>query len=545
MGKKPYYKKQNKNTKGSQSKRSNKNNSKYEDDQATKTKGISPFADYGEQNDPLWYMGQRALVEPAARITTFQQAGRPFTFNSSPSIPTTSYEFNIPMVMAVLWQPTPGISLDATSGISIASSMMYQFIRSKLNYLTSYAPADLGMALMAFDSILIMYHEIVRGFGVINNYDGMNLAWPRAILDACGFDFEDLYTNQAVYRMQFNNLIAKAQSLFMPVETYFNKRHNWLAEHIWTDSNTSKAQLYLYRCTNYYQWDETTSEQGTMCKSIGAPTATATMADWLNMFDGMVEALRSSDSYAKIMADMRKAYDNRDAWVLPFLDENYSIKPEVNDTVLEQLQNSTFWPIKVNNDDITQSVDNNAIICNPTVSILTSSVAASEQANFTRRVIDLMVGDQIINFSHDNPSAEDIVENTRNISTFKRSNDGVAFGDLGTDIMLGCNVFYATTSNTDGSVSWTPHLASYSAIEYVNVDGQAASIWAAFDWAPRLLIINNGTNNSGLSGYMLDFNYWTLIPQTSLQNLNRAINLSVWNVPEDVAPNFDGKYSWK
>nr|AVX53615.1 putative capsid [Marmot picobirnavirus] len=517
-------------------------------------KPMSMFSAYKQQNDPLYYMGVSELVEPAASIPTFQQAGRAFALSPESTSPndlthTYLYKYTVPSIMQLKWIPSPGISRDSTSGMSIAASMLYQFIRGKLNYLTSYAPADLAVAMMCYDSLLIMYHEIVRIFGCVNYYSGYNLALPKALTMAAGLDefgFKDLYQNLANYRLEFNQLVAKMKTIYMPITTTFNEKHMWCAENVWTDSNTHKAQIYIYKVSGVYLWNEMTSDQGSMAEFMSLSDTTS-MGGYLTIFDGMIEAMRNSDSLAKIMADLRKAYDNAEGWKPAYLDEDYCIEIGTNDTVCAQIQNSTIYPFTYTDLNITQSVDKNIVLYDPTINL--PNQAPYVNGDVREVITQLALGKQLVNFPMDNPNSKDIVEFTRNIHTFERfepdSADAfpIRFAATSTDYLTTANVFIvdADTVMTTGLHNMF-YLINGNTIANMNLT--AFNVFSAFDWCPRVILINNAAagKTTAVSGIAWDFNNFVLVPAENLAKLNEAITLSVWNVPADGAPASSGRW---
>lgn len=505
---------------------------------------------YGKENDPSWYNKLNTLVKDVANVPFTTQLGTAANFNNSYYSNT-----DFPAVCALYTQPIPGIARSATDGVNLAATGVYQFMRSKLSTVASYAAADVMMYILAIDSILYTYVHIARLFGLVNLYSSLNLNFPNTLFRACGFDTEsinDFKNHINDYRSQFNTLIYKASALYLPTDFTITARHTWLFGNVFSDHEDVKGQMYLHVPIAAWRLNETYSQEGTALemvqigRSVGTSTGyTATMPGLLTIFDSMVEAIRNSDSMNKIAADMKRAFEGRTQWSFNWIDEKFMISPTKSTEVMSQIENTTIlpnapiWYFNSNADadfkrswHITQSVDKNTVVFDPII-VNDKTVPSASQVG------DLFMANRLVNAHWNDPTNDDVLIMTRNMN-FINGPESPFAGTLtsaGSDIVCGCVLFY----NKDNPIHSSESDLAALRVEFINsFAGDLASAWSAFDWAP---IVYNGFPlptpdpneipwQSGSISPICELDNYTFMSSDLVDKINNMAIMSMWNIPQ-------------
>lgn len=495
------------------------------DDERDKSTEVASYV--GKTNDPSWYFKVRQLVEEASKIPFSNQLGRKMSWSDNKIGNTPTKDPNaITGIMGLDMVLTPGIATMSNDGVNIAAANTFQYIRKNIATTASYAAADVMMYILGIDSIYAMYSYITRLFGIVNAWSSSNLYMPDALIVA-GYKFDDsavstLRRNCLQYMNRFNQLVYKASTLYLPVDFSITSRHSWLCSNYFWDANNTKAQMYIHHLQSIHVLDEVGSTEGTQLKAeITANTAEAL----LNQFNSMIEKYRNSDSMLKIAADMRRAYENKTSWSLAYVDENYICMPMIDDTVLSQIQNMNVWfDSNPEHFNITQSVDNNIILFQPTLDI-PDNPTVKINAN-------IMCGDHILNTYKQNPTAEEIVELTRGVFTGSVNSDltKVSMSSCGADFCVGINMFYRIA---DGTLEYV----TLDEGNYIPTVGSAVTVarrlscYSMFDWAPLMYLVDSITATGHMYLYG-DLSNYTNVGANVIENLNNVVICSMWDVPE-------------
>lgn len=505
---------------------------------------------YGKENDPSWYNKLNTLVTDVANVPFTTQLGTAAQFNNDYF---TASDF--PAVCALYTQPIPGIARSSTDGVNLAATGVYQFMRSKLSTVASYAAADVMMYILAIDSILYTYVHIARLFGLVNLYSSLNLNFPNTLFRACGFEKEaidDFKNHINDYRSQFNTLIYKASALYLPTDFSITARHSWLFGNIFSDHKDIKGQMYLHVPIAAWRLNEQYSDQGTALemvqigRSVGTSTGyTATMAGLLTTFDSMVEAIRNSDSMNKIAADMKRAFEGRTQWSFNWIDESFMVVPTQSTEVMTQIENTTIlpnapiWYFNSNADEafkkswhITQSVDKNTVVFDP-IMLNDKTVPSINQTG------NLFMANRLANMHWNNPTNDDVLVMTRN-TNFIYGPESPFAGTLtsaGSDLVCGCVLFY----NKDNPIHSSASDLAAQRVEFINsFAGDLASAWSTFDWAP---IVYNAFPlptpdpdeipwQKGSVSPICELDNYTFIDYNLVDKINNMVIMSMWNIPQ-------------
>lgn len=554
MGKKPYNKRDFDETKTKEFEEKNYSNGKGKgkrpkgrrDQREGSVGGMYVNKAAGRENDASWYNQIPTLVDNAANISWFNQLGAQPDLNTQLGPRYVEGEDNLvvgllgfnslPGIMAFDTVLTPGTTSSAKDPMNIASINLYEYVRKALNKPNpDYEAQDLTIMNYCIMTIYAHYANILRAFGITGNWDMENLYTPLSLMRmAYGWkkdDYDEFISNRANYLSRFNQLIYKASFLFLPTSFKLMDRYAWLFSNIFRDHHRAKGQYYIHSMYGSYYWDESDPSVGSKAKyfSVGetgdAGGRRQTMKNMLDTFDDLIERLRNSSSVRIMQSDMRKAFEDKQAWSLAYADDMYTVPIVDSDEVLMQIENLTYlnkWDA-YRDKDIVQNVEENGLIYAP--------------YNPDDASVELYkVVNPAINIHMDNASKDDIMVATRQkLGGVIRSDNHVA-PFLPSDFVVKGRVLYAPADTNE-----TPQVSYVN--EIINADGPSfddiryLGLGQSFDWAPGTILASTGFEPGVgpevvIEGFTTEWDNYTVIGTDVLNRLHTVALLSMWHIGE-------------
>lgn len=477
---------------------------------------------FGNRNDPIWYNRDKQLISDVAKISFNTQLGRKLDFG----FPSLVSDDSVAGIIGLGMVPIPGIAKDATDGVNMAASNLFQYMRSQLSTVADYQAADMIAYILAVSNVYGMYSHLTRAFGIANTASATNLYYPRGLFKALypTVDFDDFTQHFSDYRAQFNYLITQLGSLILPVDFTIVNRIVWLFANVWKDADSDKGQLYGHYPYYLYKFDETSSTEGSMLKHFtpGREGTLYGIPAMLKQLDEMIKAIRSSDSCLDIMADLKRAFKDRPVWSAAYVPENYTVLPTMSYDVLMQIENTTILPHpnaaaeQQSTWDMTQNVSKNILLFNPQWKSSTS----------TDTIYKAYGRKPILNFHIKDPSSDDVIEATRNVNVMVAGSAEGIYELLatGADICVSGSLVYKTNEGTENEEFTILDFNTFAGANTV----QTLGLLSAFDWAP--IIFSRATNAAPFSMFG-DIENYVNIDTTLLNNMNRNVMTSMWSVP--------------
>lgn len=311
-----------------------------------------------QDNDPSWYAATPALLKDVSTIPFANATGYPFanaTLRDSNRNEGVGFigtnSMAVPGIMTLLFTPTIGNAQSATDAINIAGYSLFSYMRSNNSRTGEYEMPDLMMMLLASDSAYTLYSYLVRAYGIMSYYSVWDKYTPKALLTAMGIDYDDLVMNLADFRAMINTYAYKLASICVPKDITYITRHIWMAENIYKDAETTKAQYYMYVPDKFFQYSETgtTGSQLDLVQFYGSKRSTVTnktglltVADLQAWTERLINPLIGSEDINYMSADILNAFGTGGIFrVLPIAD-NYTVTPVYNKEVLSQFENATI-----------------------------------------------------------------------------------------------------------------------------------------------------------------------------------------------------------
>lgn len=482
-----------------------------------------------------WYQRYKEFADDATRIPTSVPLG--VEFNPFRTLAAINNSVTIPGVMRLGFTPTAGYSTDMRSPLNKSSINFFTYQRSIQKASWDYDHQDVTMMLYSMDSAYMFHMLMRRAYGVIRNFTPMNLYYPKALVAAMGFDYEDLVSNLADFREYINSFGLALGQYVMPEGLMLTDRHTWMCEGVYLDSNTDRAQTYLFVPDAFWQYDNTvqTGSQLTLKPWVNLTTDISTSGTLIyhtfeevkKFGDELINAVSGDQDFAFISGDFYNLFGH--GRQVPHTPDLYTVIPVYDQTVATQIENATIVGYTLPDNVISQnpSVNAGAIICE--LGILPNQ---SEVDNADKKVT--------LNFHTDSPSPDMVMEATRLVAESTVSGTGadlkVTITDCATEVI---NQIKILSYNASGNFTITG--ASSSVLNVTAGDSsqriQFIADMTQFDWAPMLWIAY--TNGQGIHyqlGAIADIDNVTTLPDNQLSYMHQAALYSLFDIPSKRMP---------
>nr|AVX53814.1 putative capsid [Marmot picobirnavirus] len=392
------------------------------------TSNTQQLSSKGRNNDPNWYFTNKEIAAQVAQISFSGFLGVKGSFDI-PSAriewDSTNKEFdkfeataetNVATIMGISLSPSPGYLANPVDGTNLAALKNFTNLSAINAKTTNYAPQDIQLLILAMGEVVSVLEHMRRAFGVAFTYNQRNRSMPKALLRTMNVEPDDFLSNIPSYRMRFNSLITLVNTIPFPGNIAYIFKCADLYQHVYTDSESSEAQLYVMIPKFTWLFTEEYDDQGaglTTTQLWGG--STWKMSNWLNTAELMVENLLNSATFNYIYSDILN-FAGKTGTKLLYLDyllEGYSVLPEYNQNFLLQVHNATVigrplqdtansYGTRLN--DVSSDVTRNCLKYMP--NMFSGIAIQSSIPTVVRPTV-------LIDCLNDHPSVEDIIELTR------------------------------------------------------------------------------------------------------------------------------------
>ena len=483
---------------------------------------------FTSRSNPVTYYTKFAtFAQDAANLPFSHPVGAPIPLDFETAVGKFTAPYYTPGVMRLAFMPTVGVSKDFTSPINRSSIRFYTYMRSNQKASASYDHQDITMMMTAMDSCY-MYHAMCRRlYGIVRDFTPVNLYYAKALVGACGGIFSDLIDNLQDFRAWINQFAYNLGQYAIPKGMTFFERHQWMCEGLYVDSQTEKAQTYVFVPDGFWKYDNTvaTGSQCTYVPFLERGTATAkqyTVKALMEFGDSLLNAISNESDFAMISGDIYNFYGG-DVNQLPYVDENYQVLPKYDETVLSQIENATI---------LGQVVQNGQVI--------SQNPAVNQGAIIFTPVLDPAVyrNPSMLNMHKDHPTPDDVIEATRLLAVMGADGE---ISTCGTEIVVEAKVLLVNPQN--GNFRFNPivtnvkHVNADQSTTYTDMLGVLMDVlqMAQFQHAPQYMVTYSKTPEGGATRYDIVGTSWDTdnvqtIPTDYLSNINIACLLSQFEV---------------
>lgn len=453
-------------------------------------------------------------------------------------------------VYALRFYPTIGYSADMNSPINRSAVRFYTYLRDVQKAAAKYDSADVMMYLMAMDSCYMFWAHMRRIYGVSQLFTPVNKYYPQKLLALLGVD-ASITNNLAEFRQYINRFALSLGSYTVPAGFDITDRHMWMCEGMYLDSNTTRAQTYLFVPEGFWEYDNTvtTGSQLNFIDWAGTNSKPTyhTLQQIMEIGDRLISAIRNDQDTGNISGDLYSAAAKSGNFKLRAVAETpelFSVIPVYDEVVLSQIENATIcgkffegWsPVITQN----PSVNNGAILFQPQF----------ELSNYVLSSIDTYYGNPnfarvgtFVNMHVDSPSPEAVIEATRfTVSSTRllkmvkaQGTTGLQPDIFGADIISRVSIGQFA-NNTQMSIlnASTNALVTTQTISTMTSRLQLCAINTQFDWSPMLYIgeIDAEDGSFKQTYFGCDVDNITPITPNQLGMMHEASMLSLFDIPQ-------------
>lgn len=499
------------------------------------------FKKTGKCNDIRWYASNPELLKSAASLPFSTTAGMPLPFTNDTTVPG---------VLTVRYIPSLGMNSRINSGslatnanqsaVNQAAKNIYSFVVHANSRNQSYDAPDLMLNIMAGAQVFAYIALGIRAYGTMRKFHQQNNYTPQALINAMGFDYDDLSANLANMWFDLNELIARASQIWIPNDLPFIERWFWLNTNIYRDGDSVKSQYYMFIPKQIYMLSETGSTTGTSLIPVSWDVdGGRTWEGYMTLANNMLNALLDSQDRGIMYGDILKAYGPEKLYRIQEITSDYMVEPVYDQEVLTQIENSNSFSRLAG--AITQS-DTGVIYQN-----FSTTGTTGDPVTPTIGMSNYPIQPQILNFhTPEAPTPEMIMISTRlkSCGGFVTMSSGVVSAvapvATGTEYVFDYEIWFynagqLTNEHITSDYWFNPTTGSGSHI-------RAMAHWAAFDWAPWLYSISGTTLSSytAVGSYgkgvapayaVGDFDQYTTIDFDELIKMHATAQYSEFGVP--------------
>nr|QXV86464.1 capsid protein [Rat picobirnavirus] len=461
----------------------------------------------------------------------------------------TETDYTVPGLMTIAFYPTVGVSHDYTSPMNRSSIRFYTYMRSIQKASAAYDHQDITMMVTALDNVIMFHDLLVRAYRVMNLWTPVNEYYPRALIAAMGLSYDSLKANLSDFRLYINNLGFQISQYAIPQDVKMISRHRWLVSGLYTDSEATRAQTYMFVPQGFWKYDNTvaTGSQLTYVEWLGtiASPNIHTFEQVVTFGDGLMNAMSNEADFAIISGDMFSFF-NGNVMILPEVQEKEIILPTYDKVVLSQIENlriagkwgQGYTPI-ISQDP---SVNGGAIIFEPQMKA--RSFNADSGSNLSSYLNSR--SSVKMNFHNDSPSAEQVMEASRFIYTAEVNNEessnngNTVIKSCGTELVSGLRIWHINP--TTGSYRFYEMSSplflfqATSTVGAVAANFQSITDFYQFDWAPMIDVFvyqgSAGDHTFTYEGLLADVDVFSYIYDNYIENMNTAALYSLWNISQ-------------
>lgn len=486
-------------------------------------------------NDIAWYSKNAELLKSAVSISTYDVAGM--------TIPVTDVQ-SVPGVLALYWSPNLGGNIN--EAINQAANYTYSYVvhANSRNY--NYDPADMMFMIIAGMSAFDCLAMGVRAFGIMNNFNALDMYTPAHLINRMGFDYDDLRDHLSDMWFDLNEMINAMTQIWIPNTMPLQDRWFWMNSYIYKDAESAKAQYYMFVQERFFKFTAKTESTGSSLEGVSwfSPGATTisynTWAGYKAFFWNLLNAMLQNQDRGMIFGDILKAYGADKLFAMNPISSDYRVTPVYEKEVLMQIENATVTGMIVGR----MVQDGNGRI----TQLMAETTSASIEANSL-----ILPKAKVLNFhTATAPSEADIMIASRlsvvGTNLVANSNTPVGYQVApeagGTEIIHIATISWVDWTNGVPSVTFKSilpaTLASGTTVNYPHIR-QLLSAWSAFDWAPWLVgattvpasqITGTGSYSADITSMFGDYDWYTFVYAPELTKMHNCALYSLLGVPQ-------------
>lgn len=241
------------------------------------------------------------------------------------------------------WLPCYGVATSVNDPLNLIMKQEYTFIRHANSGARNYEPSDLGIEMLALDSLRSAYAEALRLYQTLNDYTPLNRYRPVEVVKSMGFDFDSFLNNMPQFRINLEKWANIISCYYLPKNITIFARHELLSSVIYTDGSVPQAQMYVFSADGFYSYQVVDHVKGL---SIVSKPYDCTYNQFVSIIDGLISAFLLSSDVDLINGDILKAYGTEGIHEGVNLPDAMARVPLVEDyNMLHSIRNACICPV--------------------------------------------------------------------------------------------------------------------------------------------------------------------------------------------------------
>lgn len=308
------------------------NKNKYLDNETRKTDGMI------DCQDPFWYAKDQKAIENMASYPWNAIVG-----DAYPGLgPVAGSKDKTPAIIVYpVWHAIGSGDTSRNNYLTRAADSYYQYVTQGFTGGVDFEAPDLLFTALAAESLIASLIEGKRAYGLLNYYLQYNKYYARTIIEALGFDFDDLKSNMANFRTQYNIRVSQLNKILaVPKSFFIGDRWEYLSSWIFTDTDSPEySTAYAYSIMAALKYEATAITTGTSLSWAPKGSDKMTVSQFFGFIDNLTNAMIDSDVRA-IFGAVRRVYDESQLKVLSELEESFTTTLVRNDVVAMAIHNT-------------------------------------------------------------------------------------------------------------------------------------------------------------------------------------------------------------
>lgn len=377
--------------------------------------------DMAKGNPYSWYANNPQFTRDAGTIPFGIPLGQSFNIQIRNNETNQVDQFTIPGIYQICYYPAIGYSADLMSPINRSALRFYTFLRTVMKSAQKYEVADVMFYLLAIDSMHSFHAWMKRLYGIAQLYTPLNKYYPIKLLNAAG-GHESLLNNLAEFRAYINRFGLSLGQFCMPKDFDITQRHMWMNEGVYLDSNTTRAQTYIFRPEGFWIFDNTVVTGSRLAwKPLGnSSLSRLKLSEIMEFGDSLLNSVINDQDTGNISGDLYNLYGPSRLMSVGEVTDLYAILPTYQETVLSQIENAV--PVGDIYDPATFEISQDPSINSGAIIFKPQFLGNKQSLDGTGHPVDVgglrwnptfQMDRSFINMHVDSPSPEDVIEATR------------------------------------------------------------------------------------------------------------------------------------
>lgn len=344
--------------------RAGNSNKRYRNNNKNSRSSSRPIDRGGSKiNDPNWNAPTAQILKDANSLPFSHVVGNPYTLAYVNNLPNNAtydyykvpsyYYVEDPGIMRITLMSSLGNPTTTAAPVTTAGNAIYAFVRHMNSGARNYDAPDMILYIFCMSEAYAFYSWMCRLYGIVSYYQFYNRYVPTDLVNSMGVKFDELSSNLANFRLLINQFGYKLQSFCIPSGIDYVDRHQMLYRDVYTDADSTKAQLYFFNPGGFYIWYEGTASGPGYARYSPITLTYNTSPDGgenaiLPMTLSQLEAyatamlapLNGSEDFNMMSGDILKAFGANGIYKINPIDEKYFVTPTYSKEILSEIENS-------------------------------------------------------------------------------------------------------------------------------------------------------------------------------------------------------------